>query len=111
MNETTSKLLSELAQKLGTTTEYLWRVLVGQAPVSATITLVQMVFIILFGVVLYKIHKNLSKKTSNIRWEENAYERAEILVIPMAILTLIFIVLVFWAFASISDVVNGHNHR
>lgn len=34
MNEQTEKLLSELAEKLGTTAEYLWEVLVKQAPVA-----------------------------------------------------------------------------
>jgi len=39
MNEETTKLLHQLAEKMGTTSEHLWRVLVRQAPWSAAITL------------------------------------------------------------------------
>lgn len=35
MNETTEKLIRELADKLGTTTEHLWGVLVRQAAIEA----------------------------------------------------------------------------
>lgn len=35
MNEQTTKLIQELADKLGTTAEHLWAVLVRQAPISA----------------------------------------------------------------------------
>ena len=40
MNEETTQLLKELTDKLGTTTEHLWGVLVTQAPISATTDLV-----------------------------------------------------------------------
>lgn len=36
MNEATTKLIEELASKLGTTTEHLWGVLIKQAPISGT---------------------------------------------------------------------------
>lgn len=35
MNELTYQLLQELAERLGTTTEYLWQALVNQAPISS----------------------------------------------------------------------------
>lgn len=37
MNEQTEQLIRELAEKLGTTTEHLWGVLVRQAPLNAAI--------------------------------------------------------------------------
>ena len=37
MNEQTDKLIRELADKLGTTADHLWEVLIHQAPISATI--------------------------------------------------------------------------
>ena len=37
MNEQTEKLVRDLAEKLGTTTEHLWAVLVRQAPITGTI--------------------------------------------------------------------------
>lgn len=39
MEEKTIKLIEQLAQKLGTTTEYLWAVLLKQAPIDATVVL------------------------------------------------------------------------
>ena len=35
MNETTEKLIRELAEKLGTTADHLWGVLIRQAPISS----------------------------------------------------------------------------
>lgn len=40
MNETTTELLKELAARVGTTTEYLWGVLVKQAPISGVYAIV-----------------------------------------------------------------------
>ena len=39
MNEQTAELIRELAAKLGTTGEHLWGVLVAQAPVSSSVSL------------------------------------------------------------------------
>lgn len=41
MNESTEKLIRELAEKLGTTTEHLWEVMVKQAFYSGVIDLIQ----------------------------------------------------------------------
>lgn len=43
MNEHTATLLQSLATKLGTTTEYLWTILLKQAPVYASIVIAQYV--------------------------------------------------------------------
>ncbi|MEY2500558.1 MAG: hypothetical protein QOI07_892 [Verrucomicrobiota bacterium] len=43
MNEQTTKLIEELAQKLGTTAEHLWSVLVRQAPISASVDFIQLI--------------------------------------------------------------------
>lgn len=40
MNETTDKLIRDLAEKLGTTADHLWQVLVRQAPITAITQLV-----------------------------------------------------------------------
>jgi hypothetical protein len=39
MNEATQKMIEDLANKLGTTTEHLWGVLCRQAPISAVVGL------------------------------------------------------------------------
>ena len=49
MNEQTDKLIRDLAEKLGTTTEHLWRVLVKQAPISA-ITKLGLLVVVAIGI-------------------------------------------------------------
>ena len=61
MNEQTSKLVEQLAQKLGTTSEYLWGILLKQAPISATIDLIYCILVFLMGVLLYRLHIHFSK--------------------------------------------------
>jgi len=68
MNENTAKLIEQLAQKLGTTSEYLWGVLLKQASISATVTLLKTIAILLFGWFLWKTHKRLLKKESEDRY-------------------------------------------
>jgi hypothetical protein len=46
MNEQLGKLLQQLAEKLGTTVEHLWGVLVKQASITATIDLIYSMFLI-----------------------------------------------------------------
>lgn len=59
MNEQTAKLLEQLASKLGTTSEYLWNILLKQAPIDATVTLLQTLFLFFVGWGLWKVHKKL----------------------------------------------------
>lgn len=62
MEKETAALIEKLAAKLGTTTEYLWMVLIKQAPLDSTITLFQGLLIALFGWVLWKAHKKIETK-------------------------------------------------
>lgn len=61
MNEQTAQLLSDLAAKLGTTSEYLWGVLVKQAPLSATVDLIQYAVILLAAGWLYRMRGRAKK--------------------------------------------------
>lgn len=109
MNDNTTKLIEQLAQKMGTTTEYLWGVLLKQAPVSSTVTLIQVILVVLFGIFLYKTHIRLSKKNPNNKYEETGYEKYEAgAAIPMIILSVIFIVLALSSFCCIEDIINGY---
>lgn len=109
MNEQTTKLLETLAQKLGTTTEYLWSVLLKQAPIDATITLIQTLLIALFGFILYRTHKRFlkvveteySRYTIYSKYEEGA-------AIPMIIAFVLFLIFSCCAFLDINDIVNGY---
>lgn len=59
MEKETAALIEKLAAKLGTTTEYLWRVLIKQAPISACIDVVFILGWIIFCFALYRIHRHL----------------------------------------------------
>ena len=109
MNEQTTKLIEQLARKLGTTTEYLWLVLLKQAPIDATVTLFQTLFVMLFGLALWKINKRLLKKGSEDKYSETGYEKYEEgAIIPMIIATIVFAILFIICFCCIGDIVNGY---
>jgi hypothetical protein len=57
MDKQTTKLLEKLANKLGTTSEYLWEVLLEQATVQGFTILFLLLLVILSGIFLYKINK------------------------------------------------------
>lgn len=109
MNENTAKLIEQLAQKLGTTSEYLWKVLLKQAPIDATINLIQITLIVLFGWMLYKIHRKLMVKKDYDGYNETGYSHYEELAgIPMVIGGIVFAIMFICAFCCIGDVVNGY---
>lgn len=58
MNNETAKLLEQLASKLGTTSEYLWGILLKQAPISSSFHLVGFFLSIIGAFILYRAHKN-----------------------------------------------------
>ena len=61
MNDKTAALLQTLADKLGTTSQYLWGVLIKQAPISGTIVLVEYLMTILVLVAIWKFRVPLNK--------------------------------------------------
>lgn len=61
MNEHTAVLLQGLANKLGTTSEYLWSILLKQAPVFATVALAQYVVTVVVMVLLWRFRVGISK--------------------------------------------------
>lgn len=67
MNERTAQLIEALAAKLGTTSEYLWGVLVKQAPISAATNAVLLsVFLSLAALASVRVakHARASKKNN-----------------------------------------------
>ena len=108
MNKETQELLQKLAEKLGTTVEYLWQVLLKQAQIDAFTTLFQFFLIALFGVVLFRLHKKFLKPLSDDRYSDNLYSKYdEAIVWPMIIGLIVFVILSICAFFSITDMVNG----
>lgn len=99
MNEQATKLIEQLAQKLGTTTEYLWSILLKQAPISAMIDLIYLIIATIMGIVLWKLHKYFAK-------EDEYEDRAEV-KLTMVVLTFVWIMFFTICFFSIGDIING----
>jgi hypothetical protein len=73
MNDQTIKLLRDLADKLGTTSEHLWGVLVRQAPISAITSLI--LFVGFCGFLVWSFGFIKNKTTDQIVGEQRT--RAE----------------------------------
>ncbi len=93
MENQTAQLLEKLANKLGTTSEYLFSVMVKQAPIEATILLFQYIAIIIFGIILFRLRNKFSKQYKDGNFTTSLYEEnAELTVMPMIIGVTIFII-------------------
>lgn len=73
MNYNTNQLLRELAEKLGTTTEYLWGVLVKQAPIQAMVEVIIMVtLLVVCPIVTYvgnkKVNNSVTGSSEECGW-------------------------------------------
>jgi hypothetical protein len=111
--EPIADLLKQLATQLGTTAQYLWGVLIHQAPISATISLIQIVLIGIYGLILWKTHKYLlkeiPKEERSYDDDKNRYQKfEEVAVIPMVLGAIALITFTIIALCLISDVVNGY---
>jgi hypothetical protein len=106
MNENTTALLEKLATKLGTTSEYLWGVLIRQAAISATTDLIYVILIGCLGVAIWKLHKRFLKKDAH---GDTVYENNEGLVVtPMLCAAIIFGFAAIWAFFAIGDIFTAY---
>lgn len=103
MNKETTELLQQLANKLGTTTEYLWGVLIKQAPIDATTTLVQFILLGLFGFGLLRMHKRFLSRDS---YDGYGFV-GDFPAILMSVSVIVWALLVITGFFCIGDVVNG----
>lgn len=106
MNNQTTELLKQLAQKLGTTTEYLWKVLCKQAIVNGVTELIQIVIIVIFVTFIWKLHVKFAKpyKELNHSWY---CECDELLIVPMVIAAILSFILILVAFFKIDNVFNS----
>lgn len=107
MNEETSKLIQQLADKLGTTAEHLWAVLCRQAPISAT---VDSVLCIAAVAAAWGAFRLVQRKTTRVKTKsESGYEResAEWEDEPAFLAWLLWIVLAVIACAIIVTSASG----
>jgi hypothetical protein len=75
MDKNTETLIRELADKLGTTSEYLWGVLLKQAPISAATDAAAV--IILLAVTFYVCRLVFKKTTTPPKTEDEPYPEPE----------------------------------
>ncbi len=81
-------LLEKLAEKLGTTTEYLWKVLIKQAPINSLIDLLQYLIIIVGCFIWWKYAKFTHKKVNDENWDDITYAGPAITGVILAILVI-----------------------
>lgn len=104
MNEQTTKLIEQLAEKLGTTTQYLWSVLLKQAPVSATINILYILLVIGMGFFLLRLHKFFSNEDGRMSYDD----QGEYLGVPMFIAGVVWAIIAIAAFFSVDDIITGY---
>lgn len=109
MNDQTTKLMEQLAQKLGTTSEYLWSILLRQAPIDATLTLCYLIFTLLFGIALYTVHRRLMEEKKEGGYTETRYSKyEESAIIPMVIATVCLLLMCVGAIFVFPNMINGY---
>lgn len=81
-------ILEKLAEKLGTTAEHLWGVLVYQAPISATADIFILIILWLFAVVWLRTVREKTKKGGN-GWDYEPAGLAWIVVIVSFVVSFI----------------------
>lgn len=105
MDNQTADLLKQLASKLGTTAQNLWNILLHQAPISATIGLIISAILIIFPIVLYKVHLRLLKEDGD---RYSGYENNDAYPIIMGILAFGALVGIIFVVCNIENILNGY---
>ncbi len=95
MNDKVLEALQTLAVKLGTTAEYLWGVLLKQAPIDGTIELIMYSILVWFNVRMARMvfRKTLSDKPE---WKDSSSEIAFVLLAALVF----FSVIIVWCDAA-----------
>ncbi len=104
MSDNTAKLLEQLAQKLGTTAEYLWATLVKQAPIESAIGIFQIVVFTLLGFLLYRLNGRFSKENDR---GLSYYEENEPVAVIMVLAFIAWLCCSAILFFCLGDIVSG----
>lgn len=105
MDSNTQQLLQQLANKMGTTVQYLWSVLIKQARVSAITDLITLSITILLAYAIFRIHLKLSftkGTSSHCKYDDNEAYGIIMLVGTITIAAMLLIHLCF-----MGDTING----
>lgn len=105
MNEKTEQMLQDLAAKLGTTTEYLWTILVNQAKYDIIVSVIQMA--LMFAVVYWtiKLHLRFSKKDED--GDTLYWKKEEVLVIPMVFAGIASVLCIVFFLDGFNDLISA----
>lgn len=110
MNENTEQLLEKLADKLGTTTEYLWTVLVSQAKYDFITSAIQMAVMAAFIYWTIKLHIKFSKKDIEVEgwsgkkeYQSIYYQKEEAAYIPMIFAGITSMILIIFFLNGFND--------
>lgn len=98
-------LLEKLADKLGTTTEYLWSVLIDQALISAINGIVFIFITIVVTFFTLKYHIKFSKEASN--GYSVYYNQEELLIVPMLFVGMVCIIMIIMSLITLSDIITA----
>jgi len=106
MNEQATKLIEQLAQKLGTTVEYLWTVLIKQAHVEIYIFITTLI-LTLIGAVVTSVLLRYTQKYWNDETAPTSAWMAFVFGIIIGIGTVVGLIATI---ANISDVITAINN-
>lgn len=101
MSENMEKLLIELAQKLGTTVEHLWGVLVRQAYVEALGDAIIVIALALFGLWLWRWALRFNERSEDDELTEDEKENYELATFLSGVV--VFATWIFLLFGRLPD--------
>ena len=99
-------MLGAIADKLGTTVEMLWGILLNQAKVSAVLSLIYIGFVLIMGGSIYVLHKKFSKQINGYS-DYNMYEEKDGLGVLMTVLTALWICLAVGGIFEIENAITA----
>lgn len=102
MDDNVTKLLEQLATKLGTTTEYLWAITVKEAQLAAITNLIYMAMTIVAWIPFWKVHYYLLNEKNSMNYENNDW-----VGVVMVVLAVILLVLTIGTFSTIREIIDG----
>lgn len=93
-----SELLGQLAIKLGTTVEYLWKVLINQAYITGIVNIILYILLVVSGIVIYKFHRYFDRENDCGRSiYGDSYGDIQIVMVIIATL---------WAICLLAGIIN-----
>lgn len=106
MNDNTAKLIEQLAQKLGTTSEYLWSVLLYQAHIDAAVELGWLVFLVVASVTMIVVFTRMVKSGNHIDDDDEPTLRFFATIVPSVLIWFTTLI----SLGDIKSIINGFYH-